>query len=173
LNPEHIFQEYSPRIYRLALRMLGNETDAEDITQEVLLQVVRKLDTFRGDSSLGTWLHRVTTNAVLAHRRKQATLRECQSGISPEIPATESTDAGVNRRADCPEEQAQGRELSRLIEEATASLPEMYREVFLLSDVEGLTNAEVADLLGLSLSAVKSRLHRARHLLRDSLAPHL
>jgi RNA polymerase sigma-70 factor (ECF subfamily) len=153
--------------------MLANEADAEDITQEVLLQVVRKLETFRSESSLGTWLHRVTTNAVLALRRKRATIHECQSDALPETPAGESPEGGGHRRSDCPAEQAQGRELSRLIEDATAGLPEMYREVFILADVEGLSNAEVADLLGISLSAVKSRLFRARHLLRDTLAPHL
>ena len=68
LTPELVFREYAPRIYNLARRMLGNDADAEDVTQDVLLQVVRKLDTFRGDSQIATWLHRVTVNAALAHR---------------------------------------------------------------------------------------------------------
>src|SRR5207249_8009656 len=73
ISLEGVFQDYAPRIYTLALRMLGNEADAEDVTQDVLLQVVRKLHTFRGESAFPSWLHRVTVNAALAHRRKRAT----------------------------------------------------------------------------------------------------
>ena len=69
VTPELVFREYAPRIYNIARRMLGNDADAEDVTQDVLLQVVRKLDTFRGDSQIATWLHRVTVNAALAHRQ--------------------------------------------------------------------------------------------------------
>src|SRR5437879_7404924 len=72
LTPEQVFRDYAPRVYNLARRMLGNDADAEDVTQDVLLQVVRKLDTFRGESAFPTWLHRVTVNAALAHRRKRA-----------------------------------------------------------------------------------------------------
>src|SRR5262245_51346638 len=70
---EQVFRDHAPRVYNLARRMLGNDADAEDVTQDVLLQVVRKLDTFRGEANLATWLHRVTVNAALAHRRKRAT----------------------------------------------------------------------------------------------------
>src|SRR5436309_11988653 len=72
LTPERVFRDYAPRIYNLARRMLGSDADAEDVTQDVLLQVVRKLGTFRGESALSTWLHRITVNAALAHRRKRA-----------------------------------------------------------------------------------------------------
>src|ERR1700739_1552758 len=75
---EQVFREHAPRVYNLARRMLGNDADAEDVTQDVLLQVVRKLDTFRGDASLTTWLHRITVNAALAHRRKRATRQKHQ-----------------------------------------------------------------------------------------------
>src|SRR5207247_2936937 len=73
---EEVFRDHAPRIYNLARRMLGNDADAEDVTQDVLLQVVRKLDTFRGESAFPTWLHRITVNAALAHRRKRATRQE-------------------------------------------------------------------------------------------------
>src|SRR5712672_2784620 len=76
ISLEEVFQDYAPRIYTLALRMLGNEADAEDVTQDVLLQVVRKLHTFRGEAAFPTWLHRVTVNAALAHRRKRANREE-------------------------------------------------------------------------------------------------
>src|SRR6266481_6123712 len=72
LTPDQVFRDYAPRVYNLARRMLGNDADAEDVTQDVLLQVVRKLDSFRGESAFPTWLHRVTVNAALAHRRKRA-----------------------------------------------------------------------------------------------------
>src|SRR3954449_5909210 len=80
LTPERVFREYAPRVYNLARRMLGNDADAEDVTQDVLLQVVRKLDTFRGESAFPTWLHRVTVNAALAHRRKRGNRQAHQSG---------------------------------------------------------------------------------------------
>src|SRR5919204_4233337 len=76
---DQVFRDYAPRIYNLAWRMLGNEADAEDVTQDVLLQLMRKLDTFRGESAFPTWLHRVTVNAALAHRRKRASRQARQS----------------------------------------------------------------------------------------------
>src|SRR5947207_11251011 len=82
LTPDQVFRDYAPRVYNLARRMLGNDADAEDVTQDVLLQVVRKLDTFRGESAFPTWLHRVTVNAALANRRKRATREQHQSGES-------------------------------------------------------------------------------------------
>src|SRR5438105_8589193 len=72
LTPDQVFKDYAPRVYNLARRMLGNDADAEDVTQDVLLQVVRKLDTFRGEASFPTWLHRVTVNMALAHRDRRA-----------------------------------------------------------------------------------------------------
>src|SRR5215211_9086333 len=82
LTAEQVFRDYAPRVYNLARRMLGNDADAEDVTQDVLLQVVRKLDTFRGESAFPTWLHRVTVNAALAHRRKRATRQAHQASES-------------------------------------------------------------------------------------------
>src|SRR5260370_23147173 len=75
-TPELVFREYAPRIYNLARRMLGSDSDAEDVTQDVLLQVVRNLANFRGESALSTWLHRITVNAALAHRRQRAAREE-------------------------------------------------------------------------------------------------
>jgi len=85
-TPEGVFREHAPRVYAVARRMLNNDADAEDVTQEVLLQVVRKLDTFRGDASLATWLHRITVNAALALRRKRGAARERQLGEAPGRP---------------------------------------------------------------------------------------
>ncbi|MFN4261563.1 MAG: RNA polymerase sigma factor [Gemmataceae bacterium] len=178
LTPEQVFHDYAPRVYSLALRMLDNEADAEDVTQDVLLQVVRKLDTFRGEAALSTWLHRVTVNAALAHRHKRAT-REKHHGAEPLNDLLQSGTGMDGRQVAAvqpwsvpPDEQALNRETHDLIEAAIRRLPEIYRDVFVLADVEGLPNAEVAALLDLTVPAVKSRLHRARLLMRHALAPH-
>jgi RNA polymerase sigma-70 factor (ECF subfamily) len=173
LTPEQVFNEYAPRVYNLARRMLGNDADAEDVTQDVLLQVVRKLDTFRGEADIATWLHRVTVNAALAHRTRRARREEREV----RDPLDQFLDDGHHRGplrpwAVSPEQLALDQERQRLIEDAIAQLPELYRDVYVLADVEGLNNPEIADLLGLSVPAVKSRLHRARLLMRHALAPH-
>jgi RNA polymerase sigma-70 factor (ECF subfamily) len=173
LTPERVFHEYAPRVYNLARRMLGNDADAEDVTQDVLLQVVRKLDTFRGESAFPTWLHRVTVNAALAHRKKRA---QQEDHRAPDPLEHFLADGQYPRAARpwsvAPDQQALDQETHRLIEEAIAKLPEVYRDVYVLADVEGLSNAEIGDMLRLSVPAVKSRLHRARLLMRDALAPH-
>jgi RNA polymerase sigma-70 factor (ECF subfamily) len=168
LTAEEVFHAYAPRVYSVGLRMLGNTADAEDVTQEVLLQVVRKLDTFRGKSSLATWLHRVTVNAALALRRRQARRPERHLDVSLDCVAAHGGSDGCE-----PERKALDYELRQHLERAIAGLPEMYRDVFVLADVEGLPNAEIGQLLGLSLAAVKSRLHRARLMARDALAPYM
>ncbi len=172
-SPETIFRDYAPRVYNLARRMLGNDADAEDVTQDVLLRVLSKLDTFRGESAFPTWLHRVTVNAALAHRRKRAG-RENHHEHNPLDRFEENGHiaAPVRRWAVAPDQAAVDRETQQLIEDAIRGLPEMYRDVYVLADVEGLANAEIGEMLGLSVPAVKSRLHRARLMMRDALAPH-
>src|SRR5690348_15345342 len=168
-SAEEVFHEYAPRVYNLARRMLSSDADAEDVTQDVLLQVVRKLGTFRGESAFPTWLHRVTVNAALAHRRKRA---QSEDHRVPD-PLEHFMDDGhhvshVRPWAVQPDQVAQDRETHQLIEKAIAGLPESYRDVYVLADVEGLPNADIAEILGLSVAAVKSRLHRARMLMRDA-----
>jgi RNA polymerase sigma-70 factor (ECF subfamily) len=173
LTPEFVFQEYAPRIYNLARRMLSSDADAEDVTQDVLLQVVRKLDTFRGESAFPTWLHRITVNAALAHRRKRASRQKHQVPDPLEnILQNGFHVAPVKPWSIDPSKLALEHETQELIEEAIADLPEIYRDVYVLADIEGLANADIADILELSLPAVKSRLHRARLLMRHALAPH-
>jgi RNA polymerase sigma-70 factor (ECF subfamily) len=170
---EAIFEEYAPRVYHLARRLLGNAADAEDVTQEVFLQVVRKLPTFRGEAAFSTWLYRVTVNAALGYRRKRAR-REAHPLPEPLEDFGEDGNhrAPVRRWMSRPNHQALGREAQQLIEEAIAGLPESYRDVYVLADVEELPNDEIAGMLGLSVAAVKSRLHRARLLMRKALAPY-
>lgn len=173
LTPELVFHEYAPRIYNIARRMLGNDADAEDVTQDVLLQVVRKLDTFRGDSQIATWLHRVTVNAALAHRQKRANRQKHEAPESDDELLGSGGPVTPGRKWDVgPEETALAAEQAAVIERAIAELPEPFRDVYVLADVEGLPNSEIGDMLGLSLAAVKSRLHRARLRMRDLLAPH-
>jgi RNA polymerase sigma-70 factor (ECF subfamily) len=171
LTPETVFREYAPRIYHIARRMLGNDADAEDVTQDVLVQVIRKLDTFRGDAQLGTWLHRVTVNAALAFRQKRAN-RQKRETHDADTDTLEEAAGPVRRWNIGPDEPVLAAEQAEVIEGAIGELPEPFREVYVLADVEGLPNQEIADLLNLSVPAVKSRLHRARLRMRDALAPH-
>src|SRR5262245_24659360 len=170
---EEVFHLYGSRVYSLARRMLGSDADAEDVTQDVLLQVIRKLPTFRGESAFPTWLHRVTVNAALTHREKRAN-REQREIHDPFDKLFEdgSHHHAVRGWSIGPEDLAIDQERHRLIEQAIAELPENYRDILVLADKEGLPNAEIADMLGLSVSAVKNRLHRARLLMRHYLAPH-
>jgi RNA polymerase sigma-70 factor (ECF subfamily) len=170
LTPELVFREYAPQIYSVARRMLDNDADAEDVTQDVLLQVVRKLDTFRGESQIGTWLHRVTVNAALAHRAKRANRQKHETGENlDELPANDGPLKSWNVP---PEESVLAAEQAELIDQAIHRLPEPFRDVYVLADVEGLPNNEIAEILEMSVPAVKSRLHRARLRMRDELAPH-
>jgi RNA polymerase sigma-70 factor (ECF subfamily) len=152
--------------------MLGNAADAEDVTQDVLLQMVRRLETFRGEARFTTWLDRVTVNVALARRHSRARRRERQLDAPLDgLPGACAPRRGAAPR--CPERVALDRETRALVERAVGRMPEMYRDVFVLAEVEGLANAEVGGLLGLSLPAVKSRLHRARLLLRAALSPYV
>jgi RNA polymerase sigma-70 factor (ECF subfamily) len=173
LSVEQVYHAYAPRVYSTVRRMVGNALDAEDVTQDVLLQVVRKLPSFRGESAFPTWLHRLTINAALSHRRKQAVREERRVRDPLEFLLEGEGCAGLLRHSALrPEAPLLTSETRHLIERAIARLPETYRTVFVLADVEEMPNAAVAATLGLSLPAIKSRLHRARQLLRDALAPH-
>lgn len=173
LTPELVFREYAPRIYNLARRMLGNDADAEDVTQDVLLQVVRKLDTFRGDAQISTWLHRVTVNAALAHRQKRANRQKHEAvDTGDDLLETAAPETAVKRWNVSPDEPVLAAEQQEVIENAINTLPEPFRDVYVLADVEGLPNSDIGEILGLSVPAVKSRLHRARMRMRDLLAPH-
>lgn len=174
LTPERIFQEYAPRIYNLARHMLGSEADAEDVAQEVFVQVLRKLPTFRRDAAFSTWLYRVAVNAALAYRRKRARRQDQRDWSDPlaAFQADGSHRAPVRRWASPPDQLAVEHETHQVTEAAMARLPDVYRDVYLLADVEELSNADIADILDLSVPAIKSRLHRARLLMRNALAPY-
>lgn len=164
ITAERVFREHKPRVSRLALRMLNNESDAEDVTQDVFVQVVRKLATFRGEARLSTWLHRVTVHAALAHLRQRARSWAHTVRGPGHIAASP-------RRAAGPVELALAAEQRGLVATAIEALPAPVRAVYVMADVEGEPAAAIAGALGLSTAAVKSRLHRARRQLRNLLAP--
>jgi RNA polymerase sigma-70 factor (ECF subfamily) len=153
---EELYGTYAGRLYNVACRLLGNPADAEDLVQEAFLQAHRKLDTFRGDAALGTWLHRLLVNLGLDHLRSRAG-RNAQSTAGMEdlhvVPFTR------------PETVAERIDL----EQAIARLPDGSRAAFVLHDVEGLDHKEVAAVLGVSEGTSKSQLHKARLKLRDML----
>jgi RNA polymerase sigma-70 factor, ECF subfamily len=157
---EELYREHSARLYSLALRMTGSPEEAEDLLQEVFLQAHRKLRSFRGDSSLGTWLYRLAMNRCLDH------LRSRQAKIGR---ATDSLDADTAQEPAAPG-PAIPTPVSRLdLERAISQLPEGCRAVFLLHDVEGFDHGEVAAILGISEGTSKSQVHKARVKLRAML----
>src|SRR5262249_9334604 len=146
ISIEQVYHDYAPRVYSLARTMVPTEADAEDVTQDVLLQVVRKLPGFRGESALPTWLHRITVNAALTHRRKQA-VRESPRVKDPLEARLEDGRHAERPTSAPPDARLMQGELKRLLDRAIAGLPEMYWEVFVLADLEGLPNTEIAGRL--------------------------
>lgn len=158
---EDLYTKHYRRVYSLCLRMTANIADAEDLAHDVFLQVQRKLASFRGDSAFTTWLHRITVNQVLMHFRKKSVRSELttEDGEMPEVveplsaktqslPIIDNIALGV----------------------AIEQLPNGYRKIFLLHDVEGYEHEEIAQLLGISAGTSKSQLHKARLKLRTILS---
>jgi RNA polymerase sigma-70 factor (ECF subfamily) len=158
---EEIYNRHHRRIFSLCMRMTQNMAEAEDLTQEVFIQLFRKLDSFRGDSAFSTWLHRMVVNQVLMHFRKRNVRYE------------RTTDKG-----EMPEQIVLGTEnhhkmkiIDRIaLGKAISQLPNGYRTVFVLHDVEGFEHEEIARMLNLSTGTSKSQLHKARLKLRGLLA---
>ncbi|HJQ25686.1 MAG TPA: RNA polymerase sigma factor [Blastocatellia bacterium] len=157
---EQLYRQHYRRVYSLCLRMLGNQTQAEDLTQEVFLQVFRKLGSFRGDSAFTTWLHRLTVNQVLMHFRKRGVKLE-QTSEEGDFTNVVDTPLQSTRRISMVDRLA--------LEKAIAELPPGYRTVFALHDIEGYEHEEIADMLGVSIGTSKSQLHKARMRLRELL----
>ncbi len=156
---EDLYRKYFRRVYTVCLRMTRNAHDAEDLTQEVFVHLFKKLGSFRGDSKLTTWLHRVTVNQVLMSLRRRKRRPEVSLEESPE------TRAVLEEKRPTLPPLVDHVALKR----ALAQLPQGYRAVFGLHDVEGYDHAEVAALLGIAEGTSKSQLHRARHKLRELL----
>jgi len=157
---ETIYKRHHRRVYSLCLRMVANATEAEDLTQEVFIQLFRKIGSFRGESAFTTWLHRLTVNHVLMHFRKRGVRLEktTEEGEIGEI--QDFLQAGAERP----------RFVDRIaLDKAISELPPGYRTVFVLHDVEGFEHEEVANMLGVSVGTSKSQLHKARMRLRELL----
>ena len=157
---EELYQAHSGRLFSLAVRMLGNPADAEDMLQEIFLSAHRKLDSFRGEAALGTWLYRLAMNQILDHvRSRAARTGQLTDGLDD---TSLLADAAGHRLAD--------RAIDRIdLERALAELPEGCRAAFVLHDVEGLEHREVSDVLGIAEGTSKSQVHKARLRLRGLL----
>lgn len=156
-------EKHQARIYRFGMKMCGNPEDARDVLQETLFAMARTLRDFREESSVSTWLYKIARSFCAKKRRK--------SKFAPdEIRSLEETD-GLVDPSRTPDELLAEKELYLALERSIDSLDPMSREVLILRDFEGLTAREVAEVLGVSLDAIKSRLHRARLAVRSAMAP--
>jgi len=156
-----IVAEHSGRVYRLAYRLTGNRQDAEDLTQDVFVRVFRSLETFEPGNFAG-WLHRITTNLFLDRARRASRIR--MDGFA------EGAENQILGSEILPEEAVHDAGFDPDIEAALASLPEKFRVAVVLCDIEGLSYDEIADVLGVKVGTVRSRIHRGRTQLREALA---
>jgi len=168
---EALVERHEDRLYGLALRMTRSEADAAEVVQDTFLAAYQNLKNFRGEAAFGSWVHRIAANNALMRLRHQRVV----DAVTEELRAPEFTERGSlaevpevdwSRRAD---EKVLDEELGRAIRQGTDALPQGYREVFLLKDVEGLSYEEISEMMGISVPAVKSRLHRARLALREEI----
>jgi len=174
---EILMEQYASRLYRVAHGITQNAADAEEVVQDVFLKLYQKIHTFEERAALGSWLYRIATNVALMKRRTRRSEREVP--LEPLLPTflPDGHRAGDRQfvRADwsqTPESEFLSQETREVVRRAMEALPDQYRAVLVLRDIEELSNEEVAEALGESLAAVKSRLHRARMALREELTKH-
>ena len=160
---EEIVREHSPRVYRLAYRLTGDPHEAEDLTQDVFVRVFRSLDSYRPGTFEG-WLHRITTNLFLDKVRRRQRIRF--DALTDELAAR----LPLRATGTDPEQVFAMTHLDEDIQEALGDLPPQFRAAVVLSDIEGYSYEEVAQTLGVKMGTVRSRIHRGRALLRQSLA---
>jgi RNA polymerase sigma-70 factor (ECF subfamily) len=165
---EALLDRHQRRVFRFGLRMCGEEESAKDVLQETLLAAARGIRDFRGASSVSTWLYSIARSFCIKARRTSKFAPEHVDSIERSSHAADVPDA---RRS--PEDDAAGKQIEAALREAIGALEPMYREALVLRDVEGLSAPEVAEVLGISTEAVKSRLHRARLAVRERVAPAL
>ncbi len=161
-----VFNTYQQPIYNYLLRMTQNQTEAEDLTQETFIRAHRSLPTFRGESSLSTWLYRIATNVSLDHFRRRTTQ---QAKVTLSFEEVKPDGEWAAESPTLPEQRAAQSEMSSCVEGFIERLPPDYRAALVLHDLQGLKNREIAEVLDIPLSTVKIRLHRARKKLRESL----
>jgi RNA polymerase sigma-70 factor (ECF subfamily) len=159
---------YQPKLYRFGLRMCGNVDDAGDVAQESLIAMARSLRDFRGDASVSSWLYTIARRFCMRKRRRSMFAPRLEESL--DAPGNEVVQRLTDPSPD-PERAAASREVETALAAAIGALDEGQREVLVLRDIEGLSAPEVAKVLGISVDAVKSRLHRARVAVRNKLAP--
>ena len=167
---------YSSKIYQLAFRYLRNKEDAEEITQDVLFKVYRKVDAFRGDAQLSSWIYRITFNAAMSrlrtarYQRAQAEDRRAAAASEEEGSASASRSRDVADWSDMADERVLRTQLRRRVFSAILSLPAIYRAPVMLRDIQGMSTEEASAMLKVKDQTLKSRLHRGRLMLRKQLA---
>jgi RNA polymerase sigma-70 factor, ECF subfamily len=170
---EQLVETYADRVYRLAVRITGSNEDAEEVVQDALWAAGRKIDTFKGDSAFGSWLYRITANAAyMKLRSRRAQAREI--ALEEVLPALDGRHfAPMEDWSPRVHDPALQGELRAVLQRSIAELPPEYRTALVLHDLEELPNPDIAELLGVSLPAVKSRVHRSRLHLRKRLAEYV
>lgn len=163
-----IIKTHNQRLYRIARGVVRNDAEAEDIVQEAYMRAFASLDSFRGDASLSTWLSRIVINEALGRLRKKKRIVAMPENPDAQIIRFPLNSSDLNP-GDDPERTMAQRQILGLVERATDSLPDVYRAVFVARVIEGLSIEETADLLGIRPETVKTRLHRARALVRKAL----
>ncbi len=166
-----MIKQYAPRVYAIAIRMLNDPDDAEEVLQETFISACKNIKKFEERSALGTWLHRIATNAALMHLRKRKR-REVSLDEPIETQGGDDVYREVQDWTFSPDDHAMNSEIRDILEKAIAELPETLRTVFVLREIEGYSTEETAQILGISVSAAKVRLHRARLRLRQLLSPY-
>lgn len=170
---ETLVERHRDRVYGLALRMTRQEADAAEITQDTFFAAYQHLADFRGEAAFGSWVHRIAANHALMRLRHRKVVKAVEDDAEAQGPEFNERGSYVeypqgdwSRRAD---QKALDAELGEAIRQATETLPEAHREVFLLKDVDGLSYEQIAEITGDSVAAIKSRLHRARLALREAI----
>ncbi|MDK1493491.1 RNA polymerase sigma factor [Sinorhizobium sp. 7-81] len=163
-----IMQTHNRKLYRIARSIVQNNSDAEDVLQEAYVRAFTHFSEFRGDSAITTWLSRIVINEALGRLRQSRRRKRLTEDMSQAHQA-EIIAFPLNANADDPEKTMAQRQILDLVEKATDQLPDIYRTVFVMRVIEGLSNEETAGLLALRPETVRTRLHRARHLLKERL----
>ncbi len=167
---ESLVRRHEQRVFRVTLAVLGNVEDAEEAMQDTFVKAYRHIEQFRGDSRFTTWLTRIAVNEALQKRKARKNLVSLEEVAETQVKALPHRSQQWHED---PEKLYGKQEIRRIVEDAIQSLPPIYRETFVLRDVEGLRAEEAAEILGLTLPAIKSRLLRARLLMREALAARL
>jgi len=172
---EELVERYQDKLYRLAMRFVRNETDAQEILQEAFLSAWKNLPSFEGRAQFGSWMYRVTVNAALMllrsrNRHPEVDVDEIEPiALSEAVDQASQVTGNLGDWSQRPDNQLQSEELRNHIQKSVDALPAGLRTVFLLRDVEELSTEDTAEMLGLSVPAVKTRLHRARLTLREAI----